>query len=121
MTAIKWGRNIFDCIRKFIQFQLTVNVVALVMAFSGAMILKYSPLNPVQMLWINLIMDTLASLALATEPPSESLLLRQPYSRYESILTGFMLKNIIVQSVFQILLLGLVLFKCDLFFGGTSC
>ena len=66
VTAMKWGRNIFDSIRKFLQFQLTVNMVALVMAFSGAAVLKESPLNPIQMLWVNLIMDTLASLALAT-------------------------------------------------------
>ena len=67
---MKWGRNIFDCIRKFLQFQLTINFVALVMAFLGACVIRESPLNAVQMLWINLIMDSLASLALATEPPS---------------------------------------------------
>ncbi|MCB0368100.1 MAG: HAD-IC family P-type ATPase [Bdellovibrionales bacterium] len=66
ITAVKYGRNIFDCIRKFLQFQLTVNGVAIVMAFMGAAILNRSPLTPVQMLWINLIMDTLAALALAT-------------------------------------------------------
>lgn len=71
VTAMKWGRNIFDCIRKFLQFQLTINFVALVMAFLGACVIRESPLNAVQMLWINLIMDSLASLALATEPPSE--------------------------------------------------
>ena len=71
ITAIKYGRNIFDCIRKFLQFQLTVNVVAIFMAFLGAAVIKESPLTPVQMLWVNLIMDTLAALALATEPPAE--------------------------------------------------
>lgn len=71
VTAMKWGRNIFDSIRKFLQFQLTVNFVALVMAFTGAAVLEESPLNPIQMLWVNLIMDTLAALALATEPPNE--------------------------------------------------
>jgi Ca2+ transporting ATPase len=71
VTAMKWGRNIFDCIRKFLQFQLTVNFVALVMAFVGGAVLRESPLNAIQMLWVNLIMDTLASLALATEPPSD--------------------------------------------------
>lgn len=63
---MKWGRNIFDCIRKYLQFQLTVNFVALVIAFAGSAFLSESPLNPIQMLWVNLIMDTLASLALAT-------------------------------------------------------
>ena len=81
ITAIKYGRNIFDCIRKFLQFQLTVNVVAIFMAFLGAAIIKESPLTPVQMLWVNLIMDTLAALALATEPPADELLFRMPYSR----------------------------------------
>jgi Ca2+ transporting ATPase len=53
------------------------------MAFLGAVFIKESPLTPIQMLWVNLIMDTLAALALATEPPSEDLLLRMPYSRKE--------------------------------------
>jgi Ca2+ transporting ATPase len=63
---MKWGRNIFDSIRKFLQFQLTVNFAALVISFAGAALLKESPLTPIQMLWVNLIMDTLAALALAT-------------------------------------------------------
>lgn len=108
---MKWGRNIFDSIRKFLQFQLTVNVCALVMAFSGAAILKESPLNPIQMLWVNLIMDTLASLALATEPPSDELLKRKPYSRFESLITADMWKNIISQGVLQIIILGVILFR----------
>lgn len=82
VTAMKWGRNIFDSIRKFLQFQLTVNCCALVLAFAGAAVLKESPLSPIQMLWVNLIMDTLASLALATEPPTDELLTRKPYSKF---------------------------------------
>ena len=111
---MKWGRNIFDSIRKFLQFQLTVNMVALVMAFSGAAILKESPLNPIQMLWVNLIMDTLASLALATEPPSDDLLRRKPYSRFESLITADMWTNIITQGILQIIILGTILFKGNL-------
>ena len=111
VTAMKWGRNIFDSIRKFLQFQLTVNMVALVMAFSGAAILKESPLSPIQMLWVNLIMDTLASLALATEPPGDELLKRPPYSRFENLITPDMWKNIILQGCLQILILGAILFK----------
>lgn len=111
VTAMKWGRNIFDSIRKFLQFQLTVNMCALVMAFAGAAILKESPLNPIQMLWVNLIMDTLASLALATEPPSDDLLQRKPYSRFESLITVEMWKNIITQGFLQIIILGTILFK----------
>lgn len=111
VTAMKWGRNIFDCIRKFLQFQLTVNFVALVMAFVGGAVLRESPLNPIQMLWVNLIMDTLASLALATEPPTDELLTRKPYSRNESLITANMWKNIICQGLMQIAVLGTILFK----------
>lgn len=66
VKAVLWGRNIYDSIRKFIQFQLTVNLVAVIITLVGAAILKQDVLKPIQMLWINLIMDTLASLALAT-------------------------------------------------------
>jgi Ca2+ transporting ATPase len=111
ITAIKWGRNIFDSIRKFLQFQLTVNCCALVLAFAGAAILKESPLSPIQMLWVNLIMDTLASLALATEPPTDELLLRKPISKFDSLITADMWKNIITQSLLQIVVLGTILFK----------
>lgn len=65
-----WGRNIYDAIRKFIQFQLTVNLVAVGVTLVSASLFKQPVLKPIQMLWINLIMDTLASLALATEPPT---------------------------------------------------
>ena len=79
VSACMWGRNIYDNIRRFLQFQLTVNIVALVTAFIGACILKESPLYPIQLLWINLIMDSFASLALATEPPNKVKLLgREP-------------------------------------------
>lgn len=111
VTAMKWGRNIFDSIRKFLQFQLTVNFVALVMAFVGGAILRESPLNPIQMLWVNLIMDTLASLALATEPPSDELLKRKPYSKREGLITNQMWKFIISQGLLQIGILGTILFK----------
>jgi Ca2+ transporting ATPase len=66
VKAVLWGRNIYDCIRKFIQFQLTVNVVAVFSTLVGAALLKQEILKPIQMLWVNLIMDTLGSLALAT-------------------------------------------------------
>lgn len=78
IVALQYGRSVYDNVRKFIQFQLSVNVVACFMVFFGAAILKESPLNAVQMLWINLIMDTFAALALATEPPAHDVLERQP-------------------------------------------
>lgn len=120
VTAVKWGRNIYDSIRKFLQFQLTVNAVALFMVFIGSVILHESPLNAKQMLWVNLIMDTLASLALATEPPTDELLKRKPYPRDEYMITGQMWRNIFGQSLFQIIVLSVVLFWGDKIFGVPS-
>jgi len=74
VTAVKWGRNIYTNVRKFLQFQLTVNCAAMFIVFLGGMVLGEAPLTSVQMLWVNLIMDTFAALALATEPPSLELL-----------------------------------------------
>ena len=64
---MSWGRNVYDSIAKFLQFQLTVNVAAITVAVVGVFAVSESPLRAVQMLWVNLIMDSLASLALATE------------------------------------------------------
>ncbi|CAK80242.1 unnamed protein product (macronuclear) [Paramecium tetraurelia] len=110
ITAMKWGRNIYDCIRKFIQFQLTVNLVALFMSFLGAVVLKESPLNTIEMLWVNLIMDTFASLALATEPPNITVLERQPYKREDKIVSPTMNRTIVGGSVYQIAVLCGILF-----------
>jgi magnesium-transporting ATPase (P-type) len=120
VTACKYGRNIYDCIRKFVQFQLTTNVVAVFMTFLGGIILKDSPLNAIQMLWVNLIMDSFASLALATEDPTDKLLDRKPYSRDASILTPMMLLNIFSQSIFQIIVLTVIIFYGDYLFGVPS-
>jgi len=92
VKAVMWGRNVYDSIAKFLQFQLTVNVVAVTIAFVGACAINDSPLRAVQMLWVNLIMDTLASLALATEMPTEDLLKRKPYGRTKSLISRTMVK-----------------------------
>lgn len=117
VTAVKWGRNIYDNIRKFVQFQLTVNIVALFITFSGAVIFEEAPLTAVQMLWVNLIMDSFAALALATEPPSEELLYRRPYQKDEYIITAAMWKTILGAAVYQITILMTLLFKGDELFG----
>lgn len=93
-TAIKYGRNVYDNVKKFLQFQLTVNVVALFIVFAGSVIFAEETLTSVQMLWVNLIMDTFAALALATEPPKDSLLDRAPQKRDEHIVDGAMWRNI---------------------------
>jgi Ca2+ transporting ATPase len=105
VTAIIYGRNIYDNIRKFLQFQLSVNFCACLIVFICACIGNETPLTPIQMLWVNLIMDSLGSLALATEPPYEELLQRAPTKRSESIINGRMWKHIVVQSLIQIVIL----------------
>ena len=87
IKAVLWGRNIYDSIRKFLQFQLTINIVAAIIVFIGAAILRQAVLTVVQLLWVNLIMDTLAALALATEPPRQELLNRKPYKKNDFIIS----------------------------------
>ncbi|XP_062263913.1 plasma membrane calcium-transporting ATPase 1-like isoform X1 [Platichthys flesus] len=116
VKAVMWGRNVYDSISKFLQFQLTVNVVAVIVAFTGACITQDSPLKAVQMLWVNLIMDTLASLALATEPPTESLLLRKPYGRNKPLISRTMMKNILGHAVYQLVIIFTLLFAGEKIF-----
>eukprot|EP00300_Choanocystis_sp_HF-7_P018086 c1992_g1_i1.p1 GENE.c1992_g1_i1~~c1992_g1_i1.p1 ORF type:complete len:1020 (-),score=308.18 c1992_g1_i1:52-3084(-) len=110
VQAVKWGRNVFDSISKFVQFQLTVNIVAILVAVIGAFTIQESPLTAVQMLWVNLIMDTLASLALATEAPTEALLTRPPYSPDRPIVSAHMWRNIAGQAIYQLIVLLTMLF-----------
>ncbi|XP_044008548.1 plasma membrane calcium-transporting ATPase 2 isoform X2 [Aphidius gifuensis] len=115
VKAVMWGRNVYDSIAKFLQFQLTVNVVAVIVAFFGACIIQDSPLKAVQMLWVNLIMDTLASLALATELPTPDLLLRKPHGRTKPLISRTMMKNILGQAVYQLTVIFGLLFVGDKF------
>ncbi|XP_058252253.1 plasma membrane calcium-transporting ATPase 1b [Hemibagrus wyckioides] len=120
VKAVMWGRNVYDSISKFLQFQLTVNVVAVVVAFTGACITQDSPLKAVQMLWVNLIMDTFASLALATEPPTEALLLRKPYGRNKPLISRTMMKNILGHAVYQLTIIFILLFAGEKIFDIDS-
>jgi len=114
VRAIMWGRSVFDNIRKFLQFQLTVNVVALLLVFIGAAAGFGQPLTAVQMLWVNLIMDTLGALALGTEKPTLALLERKPYKRSSSLVSRPMWRNLLIQSAYQLILL------LSLLFGGAK-
>ena len=116
VRAILWGRCVFDNIRKFLQFQITVNIVALIVVFIGAASGLGTPLTAVQMLWVNLIMDTLGALALGTEMPIDELLERKPYKRDASLISLPMWRNILVQSTYQLILLFVLMFAgADLF------
>ncbi|KAF5785937.1 putative P-type Ca(2+) transporter [Helianthus annuus] len=105
VKVAKWGRAVYINIQKFVQFQLTVNIVALMINFVSACITGSAPLTAVQLLWVNLIMDTLGALALATEPPNDGLMNRPPVKRTENFITKTMWRNIIGQSVYQMVVL----------------
>lgn len=123
LKAVLWGRNVFLSIKKFIQFQLTVNICAVILGLVGAITTGKTPLTAVQLLWVNLIMDTFAALALATDPPTKQLLKSPPYGRKASLITYKMWVSILGQVVLQLSLLIFLLFV-DLeqipFFGVTS-
>uniref|UniRef100_A0A2N9HTS1 Calcium-transporting ATPase n=1 Tax=Fagus sylvatica TaxID=28930 RepID=A0A2N9HTS1_FAGSY len=110
VNVAKWGRAVYINIQKFVQFQLTVNVVALVLNFVSACIAGSAPLTAVQLLWVNMIMDTLGALALATEPPNEGLMKRLPVGRGVSFITKAMWRNIIGHSIYQLAVLGVLFF-----------
>ncbi|KAK4732439.1 hypothetical protein R3W88_025427 [Solanum pinnatisectum] len=116
-TVLKWGRCVYNNIQKFIQFQLTVNVAALVINFVAAVSSGEVPLTAVQLLWVNLIMDTLGALALATEKPTEELMKKKPVSRTAPLITNVMWRNLMAQALYQIAVLLTLQFKGESIFG----
>ncbi|XP_054803998.1 calcium-transporting ATPase 4, plasma membrane-type-like isoform X2 [Prosopis cineraria] len=110
VNVARWGRAVYINIQKFVQFQLTVNVVALVINFFSACFTGSAPLTAVQLLWVNLIMDTLGALALATEPPNDELMKRPPVGRGASFITKAMWRNIMGQSIYQLIVLAILTF-----------
>lgn len=105
VNVARWGRSVYINIQKFVQFQLTVNVVALMLNFVSACVSGSAPLTAVQLLWVNMIMDTLGALALATEPPNDRLMQRPPIGRGVNFITRIMWRNIIAQSIYQLVFL----------------
>ncbi|PKY02369.1 cation-transporting atpase [Aspergillus campestris IBT 28561] len=104
LTALMWGRAVNDAVRKFLQFQVTVNITAVLLTFISSVSdpEMRSVLTAVQLLWINLIMDSLAALALATDPPTEEILDRPPAKGGAPLISTTMWKMIIGQSIFQL-------------------
>lgn len=117
INVARWGRAVYINIQKFVQFQLTVNIVALVINFVSACITGSAPLTAVQLLWVNMIMDTLGALALATEPPNDEMMKRPPVGRGESFITKVMWRNIIGQSIYQLVVLGVLMFGGEKLLG----
>lgn len=108
--AVMWGRSLYQNIQRFLLFQLTVNVTACLLVLFGAFMDTESPLTVTQMLWINLIMDTFAAMALASLPPSHAVMKDKPRNRYKSILTKEMLREIVGVGLFFFLLLLTMLY-----------
>ena len=119
VSAIIWGRCVNDSVRKFLQFQISVNVVAVLITFISAVASssETSVLTAVQLLWINIIMDTFAALALATDPATRKLLDRKPDRRMAPLFTIEMMKMIFFQSIYQTFIVLLLHFAGPGFFG----
>ncbi|EXA41449.1 calcium-translocating P-type ATPase, PMCA-type [Fusarium oxysporum f. sp. pisi HDV247] len=122
ITALKWGRAVNDAVQKFLQFQITVNITAVLLSFVTSMYDdKMEPiLKAVQLLWINLIMDTMAALALATDPPTDSILDRPPQPKSAPLITMNMWKMIIGQSIFQVVVVLVLYFAGDSILGYNT-
>ncbi|KAJ3096639.1 hypothetical protein HK100_005525, partial [Physocladia obscura] len=119
VKAILWGRSVNDAVKKFLQFQLSVNISAVLITLISALVdsNESSALTVVQLLWINLIMDTLAALALATEVPSDELLKRPPESKKAPLISFVMWKMIIGQALLQLTVNLVLLFAGPYLFG----
>lgn len=108
-TAVMWGRSLYKNIQRFIVFQLTINFVALFIVLLGALVGTELPLTVTQMLWVNLIMDTFAALALASIPPSESVMKEKPRKSTDFIITQSMKYYILGMGIsFLVLLMGML-------------
>jgi Ca2+-transporting ATPase len=112
VNAVRWGRSVNDNVKKFLQFQLTINVAGVLLTLIGSLASEHSkePFTPVQMLWLNMIMDTLAALSLATELPEEACMTRSPVYKQAPLLTNRMRVFIGFHAFIQVLVILLVLF-----------
>lgn len=120
-NAVMWGRSLYKNIKRFILFQLTVNVAACLIVLIGAFIGSESPLTVTQMLWVNLIMDTFAALALASLPPTRKVMAEKPRSVDEHILKGMGAGILGVGGIFTAILLAICIFfqNTDITYAGT--
>jgi Ca2+-transporting ATPase len=116
VSAVHWGRSLYENIQRFIQFQLTINVSALAIAFLGPFIGVKPPFTVLQLLWINVIMDTFAAIALCSEPPRPGLMSMRPKRRDESIVNRSMMTTILTTGVFYVVVMLTLLIGME--YGG---
>ena len=118
--SVKWGRAIFDNVRKFIQFQLTINIVICFITILGGMTTGHPPLNVVQMLWTNLIMDILGAIAIGTEPYKQSQEKSNRISRRDKIILAEVWRQVLVQALYQILVMMFLMYFGSFIFFEKS-
>jgi len=111
-NAVHYGRTIYRAVQKFITFQLTANVGAILIAFLGPFLGFELPLTMIQLLWVNLIMDTLAALAFSGEPPLAKHMQEKPKDREEKLITSNMWASILCNGIF-IAILAIIFLKSD--------
>jgi len=116
MNAMMWGRNMFDNVRKFLVFQMTVNIACCVIVVISSLTLGESYLSVIHLLWANMVMDTLAAIALATEPPHPTQLRTRPVRVYDRILSPVMWRQILGVSIYQLVMLLIVLYLAPVMF-----
>jgi Ca2+-transporting ATPase len=122
VKALMWGRAVNDAVRKFLQFQITVNITAVLLAFITAVSSdsEKSVLTAVQLLWVNLIMDTMAALALATDPPTRKILDRKPDPKSAPLISVNMWKMVIGQAIYQLIVTLVLYFAGPKIFDYSS-
>jgi Ca2+-transporting ATPase len=118
VSAVWWGRALFENIQRFLAFQLTINISACILTFTAPLLNLPPPFTIIQILWINIIMDSIAALALCSEAPHAALMRRPPIPRGAPILTGTMWRSILITAGFYIIA-GLAAMKTG-FLGGSS-
>ncbi|KAF3031126.1 hypothetical protein E8E11_002610 [Didymella keratinophila] len=122
VKALLWGRAVNDAVKKFLQFQITVNITAVILTFVSAVSSseQESVLTAVQLLWVNLIMDTFAALALATDPPTRSLLNRKPNPKSAPLISLRMWKMVIGQAIYQLVVTFILYFAGEFILSYES-
>jgi P-type Ca2+ transporter type 2C len=120
VQAIRWGRNVLNTIRKFLQFQLGINMAAVIVTFVGSVTTGTAPLSTVQLLWINLIMDSFGALGLASDEPDATILEEPPQKRTDPLLTPAMYRYIVVQAIYQTAVVLLLVFTGDRLFASND-
>ena len=120
LLAIKYGRNVYETLKRFLQFELIIIIVAITIILISSVILDDCALNSMKLLWVNLLVDTFASIAISTDPPTDQILDKPPYKKQEFPIKKNMVFNIVSQAFYQILLLLIIIFYGDNFFSVRS-